>query len=429
MQLVTTSESMYVELVSAGFSVLYPNQFEPDKHGTEQLVCVLEGELEVGEYIDNLGAGPSRDQLYFLYPEQYGSDLDELLGLHQLEIEANATSYWQALYPSMDRIRIRAQDTLRIPCGVEGFEDTIAYAPKEVITLSGGYGTGKSTWGVLAAIDAAQRATSGVLGAFLEDMPVNVQAMIATYCNSRYDDEEERLEAINELLPRFKVLERNNFRFGAMTVENFLRHALIVHERFGTQFFIIDPWSALVHASGARGARSETEYIAEMLNAVQDFARKTSSIVMIVSHIPKGRLSNDGKPLRMTSADAMGSVHFANLSDRTLVFQTTNYWNDQAGHDRPHTIIHQDKVKVRHPLTALDGTIIPSMGRVGPHVFEYCPEELRYTEVRSLTREAINLWAGMDLRPAEDVLKEPMTGDFKRDVLNRGGNSSNSNLF
>lgn len=421
MKLITTEQDLYTELIRAGLpALLYtdPDSLDPEYTGK---YCYVLDKTSVHDAMDVLeSAGLSKDRQTFLLPKTYNNDIDELLGLSFFELTEECFTYWDMLAPELKSARIEEKDRTRIPCGIPGFEEKIRYASKEVITLAGGYGTGKSTFCTLMGIDAAQRAPEGVLGAGLEDHPVAIQSMIASYLRARYPDDDEYEEILNTVLQRFRYLDRSKFKMGGLTIEKWVEVARSFHEEYGIKFFTVDPWSAMMHRSGS-GYKSETEYVAHQLNMVNHFASSTGSVVVIVSHVPKGRISEDGKPIRMSGADAMGSIHFGNLSDRTLVFQTTNYWRDEdeirMGHTA-HTIIHQDKIKVAYPLQDIHGGEIPSMGKRGPAVYEFNSRSLEYDEVPHLTREAINLWAGRELQSPEDLrYKGPLTGNFQRDIL------------
>jgi hypothetical protein len=108
-------------------------------------------------------------------------------------------------------------------------------------------------------------------------------------------------------------------------------------ERYGTRFFVLDPWNEVDHVKDAR--QTETDYVRDMMKAFRRLVDKLQIVLLIVTHVPAKNIRGNGEIEPFKLAHCFGSVQFANKADRGLcVVRTQGLGGD-------HMVIRQDKAK------------------------------------------------------------------------------------
>jgi len=135
----------------------------------------------------------------------------------------------------------------------------------------------------------------------------------------------------------------DHFRFIAPpedeeTVSRIVETAEHLHETWGLDGVVLDPWNELSTTHGQR--TTETEYVSQALKKIRRFAARANVHVLVVAHPMKLQKGQDGKYPVPTPYDVSGSAHFRNKADCALCV-----WRDE---NQPgETIIYVQKIRRR----------------------------------------------------------------------------------
>lgn len=151
-----------------------------------------------------------------------------------------------------------------------------------------------------------------------------------------------------------------NFFFIAPTdnykVDNILDKAKYLVRRRGIKALVIDPYNRL---ESEQGARSETQYISELLDKLTNFAQRNDILIVLMAHPTKQPRNKDGVIEAPTLYDISGSANFFNKADFGIVVHRNRTENTVE--------VHVQKVKFRH------------LGECGTALFKYNLNNGRYT--------------------------------------------------
>ena len=245
-----------------------------------------------------------------------------------------------------------------VPTGIPSLQQSIRWRLGELCVIVGPYGSGKSSFAELLALDWVEN----VAQMFDTNRPGG--ATVARW----EDDESDQLESaenhweckfggtqlpdgtlmkgavlrahIDELVSRIHYYDTDNqIERGIEDLLNDFAHR---NEKFGDRFFLIDPWNRCDHAM--KNGEAETSYTGRVLNLVGDFAKSTRSVVVIVTHLPNRFFDETGvcKPFRV--GQGHGSANWGNKPDRGIgVMRTIGI--DQAQPDAYHMVVNCEKLK------------------------------------------------------------------------------------
>lgn len=98
--------------------------------------------------------------------------------------------------------------------------------------------------------------------------------------------------------------------------------------RYGIDGAVIDPYNRVGKPAG-QGALSETDFVLDLMDALQACAQRCHIHIWIVAHPAKISRGKDGKrPEDLTLQDVSGSANFDNCTD--MGFSITRVWKDPA---------------------------------------------------------------------------------------------------
>ena len=138
-------------------------------------------------------------------------------------------------------------------------------------------------------------------------------------------------------------------------VDNILEKAKALVRRKGIKALVIDPYNRL---ESEQGARSETQYISELLDKLTNFAQRNDLLVILMAHPTKQPRNKDGIIEAPTLYDISGSANFFNKADFGIVVHRNRQANNVE--------VHVQKVKFRH------------LGQCGTALFHYNLNNGRY---------------------------------------------------
>lgn len=241
-------------------------------------------------------------------------------------------------------------DEETIPCGIDFLAPHIRWRRREVVVFAGGYGSGKSLLAQYMAIKWAEgpgglypdgtKRERPVWFATWEDAVSNQRKQIYRHytCGSLRPGQDQ-IDQANDMLRRVmvspaKVTHERDFEW----YENRVR---FYAKRYGTNFFILDPWSEFEHVYDFR-KENETQYVKKIMRLIRRLSVELNAIFIIVTHIPKSKYSDNGKVKAFRVADATGSVQFGSSADRGIcVMRTSRLCGCQD-----HLVVHFDKIKI-----------------------------------------------------------------------------------
>jgi hypothetical protein len=274
-----------------------------------------------------------------------------------------------------------SQDRVRIPSGLPFLDHHLRWRRNEVCVITGPYGCGKSLLVDILAIkwalgdggkyaDDSEREVPAWLCTW-EDDPVEQKDQIYRHiCHGVKDPDKYQIEHARALARRIYHTHPKFTR--TRDLEWYLETVRMMHEDYGTNFFVLDPWSEFDHLRYSH--ENETEYCKRIMKELNKLSIELGVIFNVVTHLPKSKYSEDGsiKPFRV--ADAMGSVQFGSSASRGICVLRAKV-RKHLDDDRDYLVVHFDKIKIER-----------NMGRKGTialryhedrHALEHCPDASR----------------------------------------------------
>ncbi len=250
-------------------------------------------------------------------------------------------------------------------CGISGLTHHLRWRLPEVVVVAGPYSSGKSLFAQILAQDFARVHSAPVSLTCWEDEADEIKAGLIRYRDTAMKQQHEGDQFREMFLDLFRIT----------TVPSSADRKLSDHfdrmryqaKRFGTKFFVLDPWNEFDHERARQ--QTETEYVREVMKAVRRLADELKIIILITTHVSAEFIGNDGsiKPFRV--AHSFGSSQFANKMDRGFCVIRTDKWGPQT-----HMLLRQDKVKLEDRWAGSGDErrkIQERMGNKGTFVFEY----------------------------------------------------------
>lgn len=207
----------------------------------------------------------------------------------------------------------------------------------ELVVMAGAYGSGKSTIGQILAANfvagCGPELGSGAMLCSWEDIGEEVRHNIGLH--GRAIQQPDLIDRIH-FVRRHPDEDRLVAWYMSLVEYHFAR--------YGTRFFLLDPWNEMDHVKDAR--QNETEYVRDMMKAFRRLVDKLQIILLIATHVPAKIISGSGKVEAFKIAHAFGSVNFANKADRGLCVLRTKEFEPIHGH----TILRLDKSKIERRM-------------------------------------------------------------------------------
>lgn len=213
--------------------------------------------------------------------------------------------------------------------GWEPINELYSVKPGQWTVVTGIPNHGKSTWLDCMLLNIAE-SDGWRIGMFSpENQPIqrHVSGLIEKRAKKSLAelDEHEVFEQMNWLHEHFHWILPD---FSASwSLEGVLDLARALVYRQGINGLVIDPWNELQHEI-PRGF-SETDYIANAISKIRQFAHECNVHVWVVAHPTKLRKDKDtGKYPVPTPYDISGSAHWANKADNAITVHRTNFFTE-----------------------------------------------------------------------------------------------------
>jgi twinkle protein len=238
----------------------------------------------------------------------------------------------------------------------------------ELVVMAGAYGSGKSTvaQNLAAAFvhGAGRELGSGAMLCSWEDNAAEVRRNFSAFGDG---------VGAMDLLNRVSYVRRHpdEDRLIAWYMDLVAYHK----ERYGTRFFVLDPWNEMDHQKDNR--QSETDYVRDMMKAFRRMVDKLQIILIVATHVPAKIIKGNGDIEPFKIGHAFGSVQFANKADRGICVVRTKKFDKTNGH----TIIRLDKSKIER-----------RMGRKGTVAVRLEDRFFRFEFDGNVTNEIKEVW-------------------------------------
>ncbi len=279
---------------------------------------------------------------------------------------------------SMEDAHDDPADRIRFPSGLAFLDPYLQWRQHEVCICTGPYGCGKS----LLMNQLAMKWTEGLGGYYADGTPREVAAWLCMW-------EDEPVEQRDDIMRHYTFGVKDADKYQVEQARGIRRRMYHTHPKFtrtrdlnwyvervrmlnedyGTNFFVLDPWSEFDHERYSH--ENETEYCKRIMKELSALSIELRVIFCVVTHIPKAKYAEDGsiKPFRV--ADAMGSVQFGSTASRgicVLRAQVMKHHNDM----RDYLVIHFDKIKNERNM-GKKGTLAVRYN-MDRHSLEHCPD-------------------------------------------------------
>jgi hypothetical protein len=277
----------------------------------------------------------------------------------------------------------------RIPSGLPFLDEHLMWRRREVCVVTGPYGCGKSLLMHVLAMkwaegtggkypDGSDREAPAWLCTW-EDDPVEQRDQIYRHytCGSK---EPSKWQLAQAAQIQKKVWHTHPEFTRTRNLDWYLDTARMMNEDYGTNFFVLDPWSEFDHTRHSH--ENETEYCKRIMKELNKLSIELNAIFCVVTHLPKAKYTEDGgvKPFRV--ADAMGSVQFGSSAARGICVLRAKVMS-QHNDERDYLVTHFDKVKIER-----------NMGRKGTLALRYHEDRHALEHCAEASRMAKEMWSG-----------------------------------
>ena len=289
--------------------------------------------------------------------------------------------YWQEIRTLHDAYEDPALAE-RIPSGIPCLDPHLQYRRREVIVVAGAYGCGKSTLTQILGMKWAEGEGGKdreipVWFCTWEDDPIEQRDQVLRHYTHGRCEEADESQIAKAIEMQKRILHTNPEMERERYLDWYVARARYMNEKFGTNYFSLDPWSEFDHLRGPR--ETETEYVKSVMKQLGKLATELDSIFAVVTHISARMYSEDGsiKPFRI--ANAFGSVQFGSTATRGICVLRTPLL--VGSHD--HMVVHFDKIKIER-----------NMGRKGTLALIYDEDRHDLILDAGASRAAADLWSG-----------------------------------
>lgn len=246
--------------------------------------------------------------------------------------------------------------------GLGDFDELLTLEPKRLMVVTGTPGSGKSVFveSMAVRMNVLHHWKAAFFSPEAMPLPYWASRIIEQLTGRRFDC--DKLDTTNYNAAKAYMAE--NF-FSLMpetyTVDSILEKAKYLVRRRGIRLLVIDPWNRMEH--DAPSSMSETNYIAQVLKKLCNFAQHHDILVVLVAHPRKIDTTKnpDGVP---GPYDINGSANFFNMTD----FGITIHRNRDDEYSR--VMARVWKVKFRH------------LGKTGDCWFRYNLGNGRYCPIK-----------------------------------------------
>lgn len=263
----------------------------------------------------------------------------------------------------------------------------------ETVVIAGPYGCGKSSFARLLAYAWADNVgrKAGLRASIVgwEDTTFRVKHEVERYALTTFRGNRarngqltsEQAARIVDMQDRVGWTQRLRDQARLLSWYHELVEHRATRRRGRVGFFVFDPFNQ--HHSSRKAHQTETEYIAEVMQAMHELAQRLGVIIVIVAHVSAKSYDETGKIKPFRVANAAGSVQFGNRADRGIcILKTTQLKAAASVPASHHMVLHFDKHKNEE-----------DMGQQGTIACVFNPQEMRLVLDQGATVEAQKAWA------------------------------------
>lgn len=280
-------------------------------------------------------------------------------------------------------------DRIRIPSGLPGLDCHLKWRKNEVCVITGPYGCGKSLLLHILAIrwamgdgglypDGSEREVPAWLCTWEDDPIEQKENLYRHICHGVKEPDKYQIEKARAIAKRIYHTHPKFTR--TRNLDWYLNMVRELNEDYGTNFFVLDPWSEFDHER--YNHENETEYCKRIMRELNKLSIELGVIFIVVTHIPKAKYSEDGSIKPFRTADAMGSVQFGSSASRGICCLRAPVMADK-GDPRDYLIVHFDKVKIER-----------NMGRKGTIALLYHEDRHALEKHEEASTAASEKWSG-----------------------------------
>lgn len=221
-------------------------------------------------------------------------------------------------------------------CNIDGLGKYVRWRFPEVVVTAGPYSSGKSLFSQILAQDFVRSTGLPASICAWEDSPEKIRAGLVRYRDTVMRDEGG--DAVESFLGKFQIakIDSSLDRY----LSDYLDLVKYQAKRFGTKFFVLDPWNEFDHQRHQK--QNETEYVREAMKAIRRLTDELQIIVDLNTHVSAEFINNDGSIKPFKIAHSFGSSQFANKADRGFCVVRTKRFDENGDY---HMLVRQDKVK------------------------------------------------------------------------------------
>ena len=241
-------------------------------------------------------------------------------------------------------------------CSIDGLGKFVRWRLPELVITAGPYSGGKSLFSQILVQDFV-RSTGHPASIFAwEDSAEKLRAGFIRYRDTVMRDEGG--DVVKTFLDKIRIAKIDNARDRLLS--DYFDLAEYQARRFGTKFFVFDPWNEFDHQKHSR--QSETEYVREVMKAARRLIDRNKIIANFNTHVSAEFVGSDGSIKPFKAIHSFGSSQFANKSDRSFCVMRTKNFSEDGSY---HMLVRQDKVKEEdHPGQE-------AMGKRATMLFQY----------------------------------------------------------
>lgn len=266
---------------------------------------------------------------------------------------------------------------------IDGLDTHARLTFPEVVTITGGYGSGKSSIAQMMALKIAHHYGMPVSVIAWEDRRRGFRERLwrTAIGASMEESAEQNIDCHAAVELERRVIWTEPLKVDDRTIVAQFARMRYLTEVHGVKAHVLDPWNEFDHDTSGE---QETTYIRRIMMEAAKLTRDLGVVFFLVTHLPKSGYTESGKIKPFRIINAAGSAEFGNKSDHGFcIARTTILSNILRG-----TVDHPDfepeeigritrehgqglvEAGVEHVILATDKVKVePDMGRRGVQAY------------------------------------------------------------